>query len=508
MKNYILEMRNIRKTFLNGKVIANDNITLKILSGEIHALVGENGAGKSTLMKLLNGLYLPTSGKIFYKGREIIISSPNKAAKLGIGMVYQHFMLIPTLTVAENMILGVETKKGICLDLNQARKKIIEVSQKYGFSIDPDTLISDLSIGMQQKVEILKILFKGANLLVFDEPTAVLTPQEIKELYIIMKNLVSEGKTIIFISHKLQEVLDISDNITVIRKGKNIVTFPTKIATKEKIANAMVGRPILFNVKKPNVTFGKTILSVKNLNFINKNGVEKLKNISFDIKQGEILGIAGVEGSGQGELIDIITGLLEANSGEIYLENSPIKGVSPRKISLLGLSHIPEDRHKKAAISQFSIMKNFALGLENDFYSKFGLFDFNKLKATSESFMEKYDIRPRNIFTAFGNLSGGNQQKVVVARELEKHNSHLLIAAQPTRGVDIGAIESIHNLILNEKSKGKAILLISSELSEIMSLSDKIIVLCSGKITGNLPIEEATEEKLGILMVGGKIDEK
>ena len=506
MNNYILEMQHIRKTFLDGKVIANDDITLKILKGEKHAIVGENGAGKSTLMKMLNGLYTPTSGKIFYHGEEVQIDSPSKAAELGIGMVYQHFMLVPTLTVAENMILGVEPKKGLSLDINQARQDVIDVSKKYGLAIDPDALISDLSIGMQQRVEILKILFKGANLLVFDEPTAVLTPQEIKELYKIMDNLIAEGKTIIFISHKLQEVLDISDNITVIRRGKDIANFPTKEATKEKIANAMVGRAVLFTTERPEVEIGEVVLSVKDVSVKDHHNVIKVNNASFEIRKGEVLGIAGVEGSGQTELVEALTGLKEICSGEMILDNVILKKKTPRKISQLGLAHIPEDRHKRAAVSQFSVMENFALGLERDEYSKFGLLNFSKLRKDAEMFMEKYDVRPRSVDTEFGRLSGGNQQKIIVARELEKKNNNLIIAGQPTRGVDIGAIESIHKLILNEKVKGKAVMVVSSELSEILNLSDKIAVMCAGKITGILSREEANEEKIGILMAGGKLD--
>lgn len=506
MNNYILEMQHIRKTFLDGKVIANDDITLKILKGEKHAIVGENGAGKSTLMKMLNGLYTPTSGKIFYHGEEVQIDSPSKAAELGIGMVYQHFMLVPTLTVAENMILGVEPKKGLSLDINKARQDVIEVSKKYGLAINPDMLISDLSIGMQQRVEILKILFKGANLLVFDEPTAVLTPQEIKELYKIMDNLIAEGKTIIFISHKLQEVLDISDNITVIRRGRDVANFPTKEATKEKIANAMVGRAVLFTTERPEVEIGEVILSVKDVSVKDQYNVTKVSNASFEIRKGEVLGIAGVEGSGQTELIEAITGLKNICSGIITLDGVTLNNKIPRKISQLGLAHIPEDRHKRAAVSEFTVMENFALGVERDEYSKFGLLNFSKLRKNAEKFMEKYDVRPRSVDTEFGRLSGGNQQKIIVARELEKVNNNLIIAGQPTRGVDIGAIESIHKLILNEKAKGKAVLVVSSELSEVLNLSDKIAVMCAGKITGVLSREEANEEKIGILMAGGKLD--
>ncbi|MEF9933193.1 MAG: ABC transporter ATP-binding protein [Cetobacterium sp.] len=506
MSEYILEMQNIRKTFLGGKVIANDDITLKVKKGEKHAIVGENGAGKSTLMKMLNGLYLPTSGKIFYQGKEVEIDSPGKAANLGIGMVYQHFMLIPTLTVAENMILGVEPKKGMSLDIEKARKDVREVSKRYGLEIDPDAYVSDLSIGMQQRVEILKILFKGANLLVFDEPTAVLTPQEIKELYRIMDNLIDEGKTIIFISHKLQEVLDISDNITVIRRGKDVATFPTTEATKEKIANAMVGRAVLFTTERPETEIGEKVVEAKNIFVKNNKNVFKVNGVSFYVREGEVLGIAGVEGSGQTELVEALTGLIPIYEGEIILKDKDITEFSPRKISQMGLAHIPEDRHKRAAVCEFSVMENFALGVERDKYSLRGLLNFKKLKADAKNFMEKYDVRPRDTSVEFGRLSGGNQQKIIVARELEKVNNTFIIAAQPTRGVDIGAIESIHKMILAEKAKGKAVLVVSSELSEILNLSDRIAVMCSGKITGVLDREEASEEKIGILMAGGKLD--
>lgn len=505
MSEYILEMQNIRKTFLDGKVVANDDITLKILKGEKHAIVGENGAGKSTLMKILNGLYQPTSGKIMYHGKETVIESPSEAANLGIGMVYQHFMLVPTLTVAENMVLGVEPKKGMTLDIEKAREDVRRVSEKYGLAVDPDAYVSDLSVGMQQRIEILKILFKGANLLVFDEPTAVLTPQEIKELYKIMDNLIAEGKTIIFISHKLQEVLDISNNITVIRRGKDVAHFPTKDATKEKIANAMVGRAVLFTTERPDVKLGEEVVDVKNLTVKNSKGVVKVENVSFHIKAGEVLGIAGVEGSGQTELIEAVTGLMRAETGSMKLCGKEMIGKSPREITLTGLSHIPEDRHKRAAVSEFTVQENFAFGLQKDVYSKGPLLNFKKIRDKALQFIEKYDVRPREIDIPFGRLSGGNQQKVIVGRELEKEHS-FIIAAQPTRGVDIGAIESIHKMILEEKTRGKAVMVVSSELSEIMNLSDRIAVMCAGKITGILNREEATEEKIGILMAGGKLD--
>ena len=505
MTNYILEMKNMRKTFLGGKVVANDDITLNIVKGEKHAIVGENGAGKSTLMKILNGLYTPTSGTISLNGKAADIKGPGEAAKLGIGMVYQHFMLVPTLTVAENMILGVEPTKGMNLDIKKAREDVRKVSEKYGLAIDPDAIISDLSVGIQQRVEILKILFKGANLLIFDEPTAVLIPQEVKELYKIMDNLIEEGKTIIFISHKLQEVLDISDNITVIRRGKDVANFETKDATKQKIANAMVGRPVLFTTEKPEVTIGDKIVEIKDLNVKNNKGLPAVKKVSLDIRAGEVFGIAGVEGSGQSELVEAMTGLRKIESGAFTLNGENLAGKTPRHITLAGLAHVPEDRHARAAVSEFSVRDTFAFGVHREKFTKNKiLLDVDKLEKEAEFFMEAHDIRPRGTKTAFGKLSGGNQQKIIVARELEKKHD-FIIASQPTRGVDIGAIEAIHKLILEEKKTGKAVMVVSAELSEILNLSDRIAVMCGGEITGILDREDATEEKIGILMAGGKL---
>ena len=506
MSDYILEMKNIRKEFLGGKIVANDDITLKIKKGEIHAIVGENGAGKSTLMKILNGLYSPTSGEIYYKGKKTDITSPSVAANLGIGMVYQHFMLVEPLTVAENMVLGFEpVKNGVLFDLNTARKQVMEVSQKYNLNINPNAKVSELSVGIQQRIEILKILFKGAELLIFDEPSAVLTPQEVIELYAIMRNLVKEGKTIIFITHKLHEVLELSDNITVIRKGKDVGNLKTSEATKEKIANMMVGRVVLFEVKKPDVKLGETAVKVNDMTVRGENGIEKVKDVSFEIREGEVLGIAGVEGNGQTELIEALAGLRKVESGAYSILGENLENKTPKTVKEKGLSHIPEDRHKRATIDDFTIEENMALGLQET-YKKGLLMDYSQIEKKTKENMEKYDIRPLDGKIKFGGLSGGNQQKVVVARELEKENK-FIIAAQPTRGVDIVAIEMIHNTILNEKTKKKAILLVSAELSEIMALSDRIAVMYSGKIVGMLDRKDATMEKLGILMAGGKLDD-
>lgn len=504
MGDYILEMKNVRKEFFGGKIVANDDINLRVREGEIHAIVGENGAGKSTLMKILNGLYDMTSGEIYYKGEKVDISTPSVAAHLGIGMVYQHFMLVETLTVAENMVLGFEPKKnGIFFDLETARRQVREVSEKYGLNIDPDAIVGDLSVGIQQRIEILKILFKGAELLIFDEPSAVLTPQEVIELYGIMRNLIKEGKTIIFITHKLQEVLDLSDNITVIRRGKDVGNLKTSEATKEIIANMMVGRQVLFNIKREPVEIGDVVVKVENIRAKNDLGFEKVKGISFDIRQGEVLGIAGVEGNGQTELIEVLAGLRKATEGTYNIDGVELINNSPKVIRDKGLSHIPEDRHKRATVDEFTIKENLILGVLEP-YSKNGFLNHSKITKSVNEIINKFDIRPTDPNVIYGGLSGGNQQKVVVARELEKENK-FIIAAQPTRGVDIGAIELIHNTILHERTEGKAILLVSAELSEIMALSDRIAVMYSGEIVGVLSREEATSEKLGILMAGGKL---
>ena len=505
MSDYILEMKNIRKEFFGGKIVANDDITLNIKKGEIHAIVGENGAGKSTLMKILNGLYSITSGEIFYKGQKTDITSPTVAANLGIGMVYQHFMLIDTLTVAENMVLGFEPRKGMKFDIEKARAEVRLVSEKYGLNIDPDAKISDLSVGIHQRIEILKILFKGAELLIFDEPSAVLTPQEVKELYAIMRNLIKEGKTIIFITHKLQEVLDVSNNITVIRRGKDVGNIATAEATKAIIANMMVGRPVLFELEKDPVTIGGPVVTVEGLTVKGDNGLDAVKDISFTIREGEILGIAGVEGNGQTELIEFLAGLRKSEKGTYKINENNLENKRPLEIRQKGLSHIPEDRHKRATLEDYSVEENMVLGLQ-DTYAKGMLLDYAKIEANTKKYIEKYDIRPTDGKARFGGLSGGNQQKVVIARELEKENK-FIITAQPTRGVDIGAIEMIHNTILKERLEKKAIMVVSAELSEILALSDRIAVMYSGRIVGIMDKEEATTEKIGILMAGGKLND-
>ena len=500
MCKYILEMCDIYKTF--GETVANKSMNLKVKQGEIHAIVGENGAGKSTLMKILNGLYLPDTGSILINGKETEISSPTVASNLGIGMVYQHFMLVPTLTVAENMVLGVETKKACFLDLKTARKKVRDVSKLYGLDIEPNAKVNTLPVGIKQRVEILKILFKGTQLFVFDEPTAVLTPPEVKEFYKIMRNLINEGNTVIFITHKLNEVLAVADSITVVRGGTDVARMVNKDITKEALASAMVGRKIIFDLDKKESVPGKEVLNINSIRSKDDKGLYALNNVSFSVREGEILGIAGVNGNGQSELVEAVLGLRKIDSGEIILSGNDITNKKTKDIIMLGSSHIPEDRHKSGAVSEFSVSHNLAFGVHREKYRKGINLNEKKLRKDSRELINKYDIRPGDPFISFGSLSGGNQQKVIVARELEKDHI-LLIASQLTRGVDVGAIEAIHKRVLKERESGKAILLISSELSEVLTLSDRIAVMYEGKIVGILERAEATEEKLGILMSGG-----
>jgi len=506
MSEYMLQMSAISKSF--GDVLANDNIDLAVKKGEVRAIVGENGAGKSTLMKILNGLYPPDSGTIFVNGEEVSIATPGAAARLGIGMVYQHFMLVPTLSVAENMILGVEPGRYGMLDMNAARDQVNRTSNQYGLKIDPDAKVSSLSVGMQQRVEILKILFKGARILVFDEPTAVLTPQEVKELYKIIRKLIDDGKTILFITHKLNEVLEIADMITVLRQGKYAGELAVADATKEKIATMMVGRTVLFDLKKIPVKPGDAVLEIKNL-FVNSDkGLPAVENLSLSVRAGEIVGIAGVDGNGQTELVEALNGLRKIENGKILIDGKTISGKRPRAICEAGISHIPEDRHKRAAVGQFPVAYNLVLGVHYSRYAKGFrklLLDFAAIFGDAEKNCKKYDIRPARPEKSFFKLSGGNQQKVVVARELEKEH-RVMIASQPTRGVDIGAIEAIHNMLLEEKAQMKAILVVSAELSEIMNLSDRIAVMYEGQIIGIMDRKDATEEKIGILMTGGKLN--
>ncbi|OCL27178.1 ABC transporter ATP-binding protein [Orenia metallireducens] len=501
----ILEMRGITKEFPG--VLANDNVNLDLKKGEIHALVGENGAGKSTLMSVLFGIYQPTKGKIFYKGEELKIDGPNDAIDLGIGMVHQHFMLVHTLTVAENIVLGSEPSNGRGrLILSKAIDKIKSLSDEYGLDVDPNAKIKDIPVGMQQRVEILKALYRDAEVLILDEPTAVLTPQEVRGLYKIMDTLTEQGKSIIFITHKLKEVLTVSDRITVLRKGKSIGTVNTADTSETELAEMMVGRKVILEVEKEPAKFGGTKVEVRDLKASNAIGMLALDNISFEIREGEILGIAGVEGNGQTELVEVLTGLRTADSGVFKLERENLLNKSARKIKEAKVAHVPEDRHKHGLVLDYSIEDNLILGYHyKEPFAKGINLDFNSMAEHAQKLIPDYDIRPRNKEILARSLSGGNQQKIIIAREFDM-GPEFLIASQPTRGVDIGAIEFIHKRIIEQRDQGKAVLLISAELSEIMSLSDRIAVMYEGKIVDILDAKEATEEKLGLLMAGSVVE--
>jgi len=503
----ILEMKNITKRF--PLVVANDKVNFTVYKGEIHALVGENGAGKSTLMSILYGLYQADSGQIYFNGKKVNISNPNVAINLKIGMVHQHFMLVPPLTVAENIILGMEPRKNnIFIDMEKAIKKVEELSENMGFKIDPRAKIENISVGTQQRVEIIKVFFRGAEILVLDEPTAVLTPQEVEELFEILRSLKKQGKTIIFITHKLDEVKVLSDRVTVMRRGKVAGVKNTKETNQEEIASMMVGRKVIFKVEKKPLNLGKVALKIEKLEALNNKGLPAVKNISFEIKEGEILGFAGVEGNGQTELVEVITGLRKASSGKIFLNNQDITDDSPRSIREDKIAHIPEDRRQRGIISNYTVAENLILGSHYRAPFNRGLkLNFTAINNHANHLIKDFDIRPTEKDNLLKSLSGGNQQKVIVARELYGEPK-LLIAAQPTRGLDVGSIEFVHQQILNERGKGKAILLISADLEEILSLSDRIAVIYEGKIVDFLDPNKTDEREIGLLMTGSTANKK
>ncbi|MDY3768375.1 MAG: ABC transporter ATP-binding protein [Sphaerochaetaceae bacterium] len=501
--DFAVEMKNITKMF--GSFTANENINLKVKRGEIHAVLGENGAGKTTLMNILYGLYQPTSGEIFINGEKKEFSGPGDAIKCGIGMVHQHFMLAMPFTVTENIILGEEiTKHKICLDMQSARSAVQERAERYGMDIDPDAKIEDISVGMQQRVEILKVLFRGADILIFDEPTASLTPQEIEEFMLIIKRLASDGKAIILITHKLKEILSAADKCTIIRRGKYIDTVDVKNTSESELASLMVGRSVSFCVEKKESIPGDTVLEVKNLCARDYRGVQILNNLNLYVKRGEILGIAGVDGNGQSELVEILTGLRKADSGSILVNGKEMFGSSARSIFESGVSSIPEDRQKHGLILDFSVSSNLVLqNYRTPAFSKNGFLDHKKILSYAEKTIKKYDIRPQDSANSkASSLSGGNQQKVIIAREVD-NDKDLLIAVNPTRGLDVGAIEYVHKYIVAQRDKGKAILLVSFELDEIINLSDRIDVIYSGRIRGELLSKDADEKTLGLMMAGG-----
>ena len=505
-----IELSGVTKRF--GAIYANKDAGLKVKKGEIHALVGENGAGKSTLMKVLYGMYRPDAGEIKVNGKTVTLKSPKDAIDLKIGMVHQHFMLVHTLTVAENVVLGEEPlKNGFSLDYDKAKEETKRLIEKFNLILDPDAVVSDLSVGEQQRLEILKILYRKADILILDEPTAVLTPQEIKYFFDIIRRLSSEGKTVVLITHKLKEVLAVSGSVTVMRQGATVSRVETAGATESSLAQLMVGRPVVFQVErsprtKEELAHSDTALSVSGLKAMSNKGHAALNGLSLEIKKGEIFGIAGVEGNGQSELIDILTGLKRPVSGSVVVLGKDIdfSRNSPRKMFDAGIAHIPEDRHKKGLVLDYSVAENLILGRHREpAFSSTAAINFMHVEAFSAKTAADYGIYPPGTYLRAGALSGGNQQKIVVARELSRR-PRLLIVSQPTRGVDVGAIEFIHKKIIETRDLGCAVLLISAELSEILSLSDRVGVIYRGQIAGIFGAGEVEEEQLGLLMMGGK----
>lgn len=503
-KDYVIEMREITKIF--GEFVANDHINLNVRRGEIHALLGENGAGKSTLMNMLAGLLEPTSGEIVINGQPVNIDSPSRAAHLGIGMVHQHFMLVDAFTVAENIILGSETTKGGVIDLKKAIVEIKELSQKYGLEVDPTAKVADISVGAQQRVEILKTLYRGADLLIFDEPTAVLTPAEIAELLKIMKTLVSEGKSIILITHKLDEIRAVADTVTVIRRGKSIETVPVGDATNQDLAEWMVGRSVSFKTEKIPANPKEVILSIKDLVVNENRGIPAVKGLNLEVRAGEVVGIAGIDGNGQSELIQAITGLRRVKSGSIKIKGEEVVGKTPRKITEMQVSHVPEDRHRDGLVLPMTVAENISL---QTYYkepvSKNGILNYNVINEKARQLMQEFDVRGASELVPAKALSGGNQQKAIIAREVDR-NPDLLIVSQPTRGLDVGAIEYIRKRLIAERDKGKAVLVVSFELDEILDVSDRIAVIHDGVIHGIVDPAKTNKQELGVLMAGGHIE--
>ena len=502
-----IRMKGIVKRF--GSFTANDHINLTVHKGEVHAILGENGAGKSTLMNVLYGIYQPNEGTIEIDGKPVKINGPEEAIKLGIGMVHQHFMLIQPFTVTENIILGSEPKKGIVVDKAGARKKIMELSDRYGLKVDPDAKVEDISVGMQQRVEILKVLYRGARHLILDEPTSSLTPQEITELMEIIKNLTKDGKSVILITHKLKEITEAADFCTIIRQGKYIDTVEVDQVDENRLAEMMVGRNVEFKVEKKDQAPGDVVLDVEDLRAKDYRGVDILNGLNLKVHKGEIVGLAGVDGNGQSELVEILTGLMKAESGKITVEGKDIFNKKPKEIFDDGVSSIPEDRQKHGLVMDFTVGENMILqNYATPQFSKHGILNRSAISKFTNDLIEKFDIRPRGCENRLAKqLSGGNQQKVIIAREVT-NDKDLLIAMNPTRGLDVGAIEFVHKYLVQQRNKGRAVLLVSFELDEIMSLSDRIDVIFDGKIEGSVKGSEADEKQLGIMMAGGKIDEK
>jgi len=502
---YAVVMKGIVKRFPG--VLANDHVDLFVEKGEIHAIVGENGAGKTTLMKQLYGLLKPDEGEIYINGKRVEFSGPADAIKNGIGMVHQHFMLVDNLTAYENVIIGMEPRKGILLDRKKARKEVKKLSEEYGLTIDVDMKIEDMPVGLQQRVEIIKTLYRGAEILILDEPTAVLTPQETEELFEVLRRLKKSGKTIIFISHKLNEVMEISDRITVMRQGRVTGNLITSQTTPQEIARLMVGREVVLTVEKKPKEAGETLLKIEDLWVKDNRKLDAVKGVSFEVKRGEIVGIAGVAGNGQSELVEAITGLRGAERGRVLFRGEDITGYDPKRLRDLGMFHVPEDRLKRGLIVDFPAYFNTILGRHMiEPFVKSGFLNMKEIKRFSKQLFEKFDIRPRNIELLAGSFSGGNQQKIIVAREMS-FSPELLVVAQPTRGLDVGAIEFIHKTLVSMRDAGVGVLLISMELDEIFSLSDRILVMYEGQIMGEVRPEDTTPEEVGLMMAGKRLEE-
>jgi len=501
----VLELRGITKEFPG--VLANDHVDFDLRRSEVHALLGENGAGKSTLMSILYGLYTPDSGEILMNGKPVAINSPKDAIELGIGMVHQHFMLIPVMTVTENIVLAQEPRHaGVLLDYDAAADRVRELSTSFGLAVDPNARIQKITVGQQQRVEILKALYRGAEILILDEPTAVLTPQEARELFEIIEGLKAQGKSIVFISHKLNEVLEVADRITVLRRGKRVETIPRDGATEAGLARSMVGREVLLRVDKKPAEPGEPLLKVADLSVRDDRGLEAVRGVTFDVRAGEIVGIAGVDGNGQSELIDALTGLRKAAGGQMTVGGKNLTHASARQAIDAGIGHIPEDRQRRGLVLDFNLAENLALhDYGKEPFSRFGWLNPRRWLRWAAGLLKEFDVRGGGPTTRGGSLSGGNQQKVVVAREVSRDPS-VLIAAQPTRGLDVGAIEFVHRRLVEQRDAGKAVLLVSLELEEILSLSDRILVLYEGRIAAEFP-PDVSEEEVGVAMLGGRRQE-
>lgn len=496
----VVQLKGITKRFPG--LVANDSIDFELKKGEIHALLGENGAGKSTLMNILFGLYQPDEGEIWINGKRTVIDGASTAIELGIGMVHQHFKLVQPFTVAENIVLGDEPKKGMTIDYKLANQKVKDISERYKLKVNPQVRIQNITVGMQQRVEILKTLYRGAEIVIFDEPTAVLTVQEIEELIDIIRNLAAEGKSIIIITHKLKEVMALANTVTVIRRGKVVRTLPTNGTNERQLAELMVGRDVTFEVEKTKKEPGEVVLDVRDLHMKGEHDKPALDGTTLQVRAGEILGIAGVDGNGQSELIYAITGMRKVQGGSVRLGGRDLTNRSPRDISTAGVGHIPEDRHKHGLVLDFSVSENMILGTYfKPEFGRYGFIDYGAMDDLASSLVSEYDVRLSGIHTDARALSGGNQQKAIIGRELHG-NPDLLIAVQPTRGLDIGAIEFVHKRLVEARNQGKAILLVSFELDELYALSDRIAVMYEGKLVGEVDADKRDDEQLGLLMAG------